>query len=66
MPKDRFIKTGTVEYHSEEDGIQQIRIISKKLIDYGFHAGDKILIKILKGKIIIENIEGREIVIKDS
>lgn len=66
MSEDRFIKTGTVEYHSEEDGIQQIRIISKKLRDYGFHAGDKILIKILEKKIIIENIEGREIIIKEN
>lgn len=68
MPKDRpgLIKTGRVEYHSEENGIPQIRIISKKLSDCGFNPGDEILIQILEKKIIIENIEGRKIVVKDN
>jgi len=65
MNKEYF-KTGIVEYHSKEDGIPQIKIVSKKLVEYGFNPGDKILIKILEKKIIIESIEGREIIVKEN
>jgi len=65
MNKEYF-KTGKVEHHSEEDGIPQIRIISKKLTEYGFSPGDKILIRMFERKIIIENIEGREIIVKEN